>query len=715
MKKKYLAVLAVSAVMALAACGGGNQPASTSSAADTSASAEATTSAAATSESQPAKYEREDDDVVFDRVMGKFAEEYAPCAGIADNDERFVAYARAEATLLESGTMAITTAQGGNYAITRIAPRTAPYVFFGNDSDKIKSLVMTAGGPESFIKASDRAALLELWKAAAGGGDAYDPGAYLVEHGYTLGTEYKTTFSTPPATLDVLNTSSQADTEQLVNCVEGLIQYDNLGVLRPALASSWEISEDFKTYSFTIREGAKWFNNNRVAVADVTADDFVAGFQHMLDCAAGLEFLVDGVVEGVTEYLEGTKGFDQVGVKVENGKLVFHLAKAESYFITRLAYSCFMPMNREFYVSKGGKFGSEYDGAAETYLYGKDISSILFNSAFIPTTWDPTESGGSMVITKNENYWDAANVKVTKASWVYDDGSNVDAIYAATKAGDYPAISLTEGNGTLAKAKNDNLFDDYHYVSDTNAVTYFGGLNLNRGTFANTNGSCASPQNEEAKILTHTAMQNQNFRRAILHGWDRGTWNAVVYGEDLKYNNLRNMYTHPEYCTLSKDVTYDGVKFEQGLTYGQMVQKFITDVDGETHIDTRDGVDGWYDPEYATELMGKAREELKDAWPEDKKVNIDIVALGTSKNNMAQAAAFLQVLQKQFPKDIQVNIQVATNTADYYSGGYRTTTGAQENADIFYGSGWGPDYGDPSTYLDTFALGGYMLKVIGLY
>ena len=81
MKKKYLAVLAVSAVMALAACGGGNQPASTSSAADTSA--EATTSAAATSESQPAKYEREDDDVVFDRVMGKFAEQYAPCADIA--------------------------------------------------------------------------------------------------------------------------------------------------------------------------------------------------------------------------------------------------------------------------------------------------------------------------------------------------------------------------------------------------------------------------------------------------------------------------------------------------------------------------------------------------------------------------------------------------------------------------------------------------------
>ena len=31
-------------------------------------------------------------------------------------------------------------------------------------------------------------------------------------------------------------------------------------------------------------------------------------------------------------------------------------------------------------------------------------------------------------------------------------------------------------------------------------------------------------------------------------------------------------------------------------------------------------------------------------------------------------------------------------------------------------SGWGPDYGDPSTYLDTFMpAGGYMTKCIGLY
>ena len=36
---------------------------------------------------------------------------------------------------------------------------------------------------------------------------------------------------------------------------------------------------------------------------------------------------------------------------------------------------------------------------------------------------------------------------------------------------------------------------------------------------------------------------------------------------------------------------------------------------------------------------------------------------------------------------------------------------------MFYGSGWGPDYGDPCTYLNTFDynVDGYMLKVVGLF
>ena len=37
------------------------------------------------------------------------------------------------------------------------------------------------------------------------------------------------------------------------------------------------------------------------------------------------------------------------------------------------------------------------------------------------------------------------------------------------------------------------------------------------------------------------------------------------------------------------------------------------------------------------------------------------------------------------------------------------------NYDIYDYTGWGPDYGDPSTFLDTMTPGGYETKNLGMY
>ena len=66
-------------------------------------------------------------------------------------------------------------------------------------------------------------------------------------------------------------------------------------------------------------------------------------------------------------------------------------------------------------------------------------------------------------------------------------------------------------------------------------------------------------------------------------------------------------------------------------------------------------------------------------------------------------------------ENVELRLIEATTTEDFYASGYRAPTGEKGNYDLFYGSGWGPDYGDPSTYLDTLLTdGGYMLKVIGI-
>ena len=90
-------------------------------------------------------------------------------------------------------------------------------------------------------------------------------------------------------------------------------------------------------------------------------------------------------------------------------------------------------------------------------------------------------------------------MKVAKASWYYDDGSNPTAIYNATVQGDYPGVGLGEASGLLKLAKDDGNFDKFAYVSDTNATTFFGGMNLNRGAFEY-NGAVKSTQSEQEKV-----------------------------------------------------------------------------------------------------------------------------------------------------------------------------------------------------------------------
>ena len=57
--------------------------------------------------------------------------------------------------------------------------------------------------------------------------------------------------------------------EVLFNVYEGLVKPDENGDLNPAVASNYTISEDGKTYTFTLRDGIKFHNGNPVTVEDI--------------------------------------------------------------------------------------------------------------------------------------------------------------------------------------------------------------------------------------------------------------------------------------------------------------------------------------------------------------------------------------------------------------------------------------------------------------
>jgi len=65
------------------------------------------------------------------------------------------------------------------------------------------------------------------------------------------------------------------------NAFEGLVRMDAEGQVVPALAESWEVSEDGLTYTFTLRD-AKWSDGE-----PVKASDFVYAWKRVLDPASG--------------------------------------------------------------------------------------------------------------------------------------------------------------------------------------------------------------------------------------------------------------------------------------------------------------------------------------------------------------------------------------------------------------------------------------------
>jgi ABC-type oligopeptide transport system substrate-binding subunit len=382
-----------------------------------------------------------------------------------------------------------------------------------------------------------------------------------------------------------------------------------------------------------------------------------------------------------------------------------------------LTYSCFLPICDSFYQSRGGVYGiDEYATAfadTDAYTFGKntDVSSQVYCGPFL---LQKLQGDSEILVVRNQNYYKNDTTTLNSIRWVFDNGENPDAVYNDALNGTYAGVTLSASTGLLDKAKADGNFDKYAYVSDTTSTTYFGGLNLNRGTFELESGAVKSPKTGQQKIDTNTALQNKNFRKALLFAFDKTTWNGVTRGAELANTNLRNMYTHPEFVSLENDVQVNGTTFPAGTFYGELVQYFLKEMGNP--VDIHDGVNGWYFPDEAKAFLEKAKEELGDTvtYP----IQIDVVYYSASDSQVAQANAYKEVIEGCLgAENVQVNLVEATTPEDFYACGYRASNGEAGNFDMFYGSGWGPDYGDPSTYLDTFlgAGAGYMTKVIGLY
>ncbi len=92
--------------------------------------------------------------------------------------------------------------------------------------------------------------------------------------------DYSTVYSGELTTLNYLVTGTTAEQTVAANCVDCLAEYDNLGVLKPSLAKTWEVSKDGLTWTFKLREGVKWMTWEGKEYGELVAQDFVDALKY---------------------------------------------------------------------------------------------------------------------------------------------------------------------------------------------------------------------------------------------------------------------------------------------------------------------------------------------------------------------------------------------------------------------------------------------------
>ena len=145
-----------------------------------------------------------------------------------------------------------------------------------------------------------------------------------------------------PGTLDPALAEDIHAFNVLLDMYEGLIVEDAAGQLMPGAAESWQVSADGMTYTFKLRETARWSNGDRV-----TADDFVRGVRRAADpeSAAAQAFLLEPLANSA-EVSAGRRPVSDLGIRaVSDGELEIRLGAPAGHLPAILTQPVFYPMH----------------------------------------------------------------------------------------------------------------------------------------------------------------------------------------------------------------------------------------------------------------------------------------------------------------------------------------------------------------------------------
>ncbi|MDR2101565.1 MAG: peptide ABC transporter substrate-binding protein [Treponema sp.] len=254
--------------------------------------------------------------------------------------------------------------------------------------------------------------------------------------------ELTAVFSNGEIELDFRKSYLASEAQLFTALYEGLFSYHPFTMEPvPALASKWEISEDKKKWTFTLREEAKYRNGD-----PLRAEDFRSAWISLLDPGANSPYssLFD-VIEGARDYRTGKQSDPrQVGILAVNDRtLEVRLTAPSSFFPSMLCHHSFSPIHPSM-LNEGDWSAKPPVSNGPFYIESRDA--------------------GQMVLVKNEFYWDAPRVSLNRVILKFtEDGEEAAALWNSGEArwisGDVNLENLTDRSGIVINA----MFATHYY------------------------------------------------------------------------------------------------------------------------------------------------------------------------------------------------------------------------------------------------------------
>ena len=487
--------------------------------------------------------------------------------------------------------------------------------------------------------------------------------------GSSGGQTFSYVYTQDPDTLDYSISNKKSTSEFTGNAVDGLLEVDKYGNLIPSLAKDWTVSKDGLTYTYNLRKGVKWMTSEGEEYGEVKAQDFVTGLKHAADKKSQAIYLVQKSVKGLDDYVSGkTSDFSTVGVKaIDDYTVQYTLSQPESFWNSKTTMGILMPVNEEFLKSKGDDYGQ-----------GTTPSSILYCGPYLIKS---ITSKSSATLEKNPTYWDADNVKISKVKLTYYDGQDSESLIRGFDNGDY-TVARVFPSGSNYKSVEKKHKDDIVFT-DQGSSTYNLSFNIDRQAYEITKKTT-----DAQKASTKKAILNKDFRQAIMFAFNRKAYVAQTNGEAAANKVIRNTFTPPNF------VQIDGKQF------GDAVEKDLEAYGDEWKgVSVADGKDTLYNPTKAKEEFAKAKADLQ-AQGVEFPIHLDLPTSSTYTEGIKQAQSFKQSVESTLgAENIVIDLNMVSED-DLQRVTYFAENASQQDWDLNNNLGWGPDYTDPSSYID---------------